>query len=501
MLSAFCSAQVNLPIKKLTIFKNGTAMMVKEGNATTTGGQVILPIPEQTLFGTYFIGTSKENAVKNIVFRNDTLKKKDTSRSIWQYLAGNVNKSATINYTPTQGIDKTVTGKIANYDLYSGILRLTTDGNKTVVIHADKIYEADFKEEPATFYMADSIKRMLVLKPEKQAENVTLQEIYMTKGFNWLPSYFLKLKDEKNGRLEMKATIENYSEQLKDAELELVVGSPQMSYSNVMDPMTYDYITGTVPDNNDYRTRGGYMQANAMAMKSEQADAEFFNENFTTAGEKNGDMYIYKIGKVTLPNQSKGVFPIIAGNVEYKDKYEGTISDYTNFYASRYVPADDKPFDIYHSLEIKNTSTVPLTTASVMVVNEKDQFVAQDELKYTPVGSSTNIRLSKAIDIVMKNNEEEKNREDNAKKTGKIVYHKVTIKGAVTIENFQNKEVTVSITKNVFGTITKADEAGKITVNKSYSYVNPSSDVKWEVKLAASQKKNINYEYEVFFTP
>ncbi|MBK7150036.1 MAG: hypothetical protein IPH78_14815 [Bacteroidetes bacterium] len=80
-------------------------MMVKEGNASTSGGNVILPIPEQTLFGTYFTGTGKDNAVKNIVFRNDTLKE----RSLSFYLAvsgGNINKSVTISYTPTQELIK-----------------------------------------------------------------------------------------------------------------------------------------------------------------------------------------------------------------------------------------------------------------------------------------------------------------------------------------------------------------------------------------------------------
>ena len=88
-----------------------------------------------------------------------------------------------------------------------------------------------------------------------------------------------------------------------------------------------------------------------------------------------------------------------------------------------------------------------------MVVNEKDQFVAQDELKYTPVGSTSNIRLSKAIDIIMKNSEEEKNREDNAKKIGKVVYSKVILKGSVNVDNYQNKDVTVSITKSLSGTV------------------------------------------------
>lgn len=496
------NAQNGLPVKKLTIFKNATGMMVKEGTISTKNGVALLPIPQQTLFGTYFIGTAKDNSVKNIVFKNDTLKKKETAHEMWQLLSGNTGKQVTVSFSPGDDVDKSVSGKVLAYDKKSGVLKLSIDGNKNAYINAGSIYQLTFNEDPAAFYMEDSIQKMLVLKPEKNADALQLQEVYMSRGFNWLPSYFLKLKDDKNARLEMKATLENYAEDLKDAEVELVVGAPQMAYSNVMDPMTYDYISSNQKDDINNYAKGGYMQSNAVAIRyAAAADASFFTSTFQADGEKSGDMYIYKIGKVTMPYQSKGTYPIVAGNVEYRDKYEGTINDFTNFYATRYVPNDDKTYDIYHSLELKNTSSVPFTTASVMVMNEKDQFVAQDELKYTPVGSTTNIRLSKAVDLIMKCNEEEKNREDNARKLGKTLYSKVIIKGSVTIENYQDKEVTVTVSKNVFGTLLKADDNGKITVNKSYSYVNPSSDVKWEVKLSANQKKILNYEYEVFFTP
>src|SRR5688500_11404142 len=115
------SAQSPLPIKKVTVFKNATAMVVREGNMPVKDGNVTLPIPEQTLFGAFFIGASKDNAVKSMVFKNDTLKGRTPSMSVWQFLAGNPNKPVTISYTPTQGVDKTVSGRVLDYNIYSGI--------------------------------------------------------------------------------------------------------------------------------------------------------------------------------------------------------------------------------------------------------------------------------------------------------------------------------------------------------------------------------------------
>ena len=113
----------------------------------------------------------------------------------------------------------------------------------------------------------------------------------------------------------------------------------------------------------------------------------------------------------------------------------------------------------------------PVLTSLAIVTGDLDpalQFVAQDELKYTPVGSTTNIRLSKAIDIIMKNTEEEKNREDNAKKIGKTNYSKVILKGSVNVDNFQNKDVTVTITKTLNGTVLSQTGDGAVIKKNSY---------------------------------
>jgi hypothetical protein len=134
------------------------------------------------------------------------------------------------------------------------------------------------------------------------------------------------------------------------------------------------------------------------------------------------------------------------------------------------------------------------------VVNDKDQFLAQDELKYTPTGSNASIQLSKAIDIIIKNNEEESSRAEAVKKIGKQVYSKVILKGTVTINNYQNKEVNLTVKKSVNGMVLVSSDGATNTKKTSYNYVNPNTEIKWDLKLGANEKKVITYEYEVFFT-
>ncbi|MDW8418176.1 MAG: hypothetical protein RML37_02085, partial [Chitinophagales bacterium] len=331
-------AQETLPTRKVSIFKNGIALLIREGTAPLKNQQVKLPIPKQTIFGSYFIGISKDNTVKQIVFRNDTIKKKADCTSVQHYLAGNINKPVTIFYTPEEGIDKSASGKVTGYDQHRHIVQFATDAGKVLVLNANHVYAAEFKDPPAGHYMADSIDRVMIITLEKPSSEAMLQEIFMTNGINWLPSYFLKLKDDKNARLEMKAVLENYAEEIKNADVELVVGAPQMRYSQ-LDPMTYDYLTTSIGTDMPFAQRSQkFLQSNTVVAGMKSAAGDFFEQTFNTDGEKTGDMYIYKLGKISLPNNSKGSFPIFAGNVEYRDKYEATIEDVTNYYASRYVP-------------------------------------------------------------------------------------------------------------------------------------------------------------------
>lgn len=504
-IAAFAALQVfaqnALNSKKVTIYKNGTALIVNEGNAKTKNGNAVLPLPEKVLYGAYWIGSGKENSIKQISFKNDTLKKQKRCENVAEFLAGNIGKQATVYFTAANAIDKSLTGNILDFYQPTQMLKFKTDKG-TSWISAKNIYQVEFKEQENTTFLADSLKKMIVVQPEKNAASIALQEFYLQSGINWVPSFFLKLKDDKNARLEMKALIENGGEAIDNAETEVVVGAPQLAFGLKADPMTYDYITNdNPPAAPNYAGNGQYNYKMVRSMAIAEADAAgAFEETFSTEGEKSGDLYFYKLGKISLAKGAKGSFPIFGKELEYKNKYECNIPDHVNFYATRFTNNEENKHDVFHSLEIKNTSGVPLTSAPVMVLNEKEQFLAQDNMNYTPQNATTSVRLSKAIDVVLKNQEEETNRNDSYKKVGKSNFGKVVIKGNITIENFQATAIVLNVTKNVTGEVLKQSDNGSVIKKKNYyTGTNPTSEIKWELNLKPNEKKTVTYEYEVLY--
>ncbi|MBY0432924.1 MAG: hypothetical protein K2U26_02320 [Cyclobacteriaceae bacterium] len=490
-------AQHSLPLKRITIFKNGTCLITREGKLPVKEGVARLPIPQEALFGGYWLG-AVNNSIRSLTFKKDNLQEREEAKELVQYLAGNVGKRVTVSLLQKETAP--VTGKLIGFDKETLLAKIKQDNDKVTLVQAQSIYQVDFYEEAVATYLKDSISRMVIVTPEKPATELQLQQLAMQAGVNWVPSYLFKMKDEKTARLEMKATIENSIEDIVNGEAELVVGSPQMYFGQRRDPITYDHITegSAGPEYN------GDMQmlSNSMRERSSKKmsmDESAFEGSYQTEGEKTGDLYIYQIGKITLPKESKGSYPVFAATVDYAHKYEAILVDHTNFVNNRYIQPEESPADVIHSLAVKNTATVPLTTAPVMVVTEKEQFLAQDLLRYTPVGGTVDIKLSKALDILIKNAEEEVNRKEEAKQVSGYQYTRVVIKGTVTISNLQKKEVVVSVKKSVAGNVIKSGDARKVTKEGMSSDYNPVSTIAWEVTMGSNSQRVLNYEYEVFF--
>jgi hypothetical protein len=239
-----------------------------------------------------------------------------------------------------------------------------------------------------------------------------------------------------------------------------------------------------------------------MAESDNMRSAAPFNVeiSYETEGEKDNDLYYYRLGAISMSKNSKTIVPMSTNTVIYKDVYEVDLYDYTSYYNNRACyPDPNRKFEAYHSLKFTNNTKAPITSASVFVVNEKNEPLAQDQLKYTPVGGEASIRLSKAIDVVIKSEEEEKSRNDNYKKLNKINYGLVIIKGEIEVANYQDKAIVLKTTKNVNGEVTQISDNGKSTKlkNNYNGYVNPNTTISWDVNLAPNEKKKITYEYEV----
>jgi hypothetical protein len=78
-------------------------------------------------------------------------------------------------------------------------------------------------------------------------------------------------------------------------------------------------------------------------------------------------------------------------------------------------------------------------------------------------------------------------------------YDQVTIEGKLTIKNYKSKEVRLSITDRVRGTVESQTDDGKSEkLAEAITGDNSLSRLTWEVTLQAAEEKIIKYRYRVW---
>ena len=508
-MTALCMqviAQQVLKTTQVNVFKNGTYYVVKEGDVNLTGETVKLLMPANPLQGTFWINSLKDVKINKVVVKTDTIHKFRTAKSYSDILMANEGKNIKLTYKFDDKTYKDVSGTLMDYYKESQIVKIKTTDNRISFIQADNIRELSFGDKTNDNSPYDSTAMVATVHFNKKMDNTRLRMFYMHTGIQWIPSYNIKIIDDKELQLEMKALIENFNEDINDAEMTLTVGNPRFYYGTATDAialgaLTYLYTTPPA-GNSGYSYAQSYSYANNIsnAPAPQQPVYEYNGlSEYTTTGEKTNDLYMYSLGKVSVPKNSKTSFEIFSAKVPYKDIYEVIIGDVANYSVNRYIANNpESRYDVYHSLSITNKTANPFTTGPCFVLNEKLQPLAQDELKYTAVNGDVSVQLSKAGDIVVKNVEEEVKKDENAKKVGKYYYNKITIKGTITISNLQEKKVTLTITKNLNAQVIDASDGGVPKKPGKYYSLNPYSEIKWEVPMDKNQEKKISYQYEVY---
>ncbi len=496
-------SQSTLKPVSINIFKNGNYYIVKEGNIMVKNEYATIEIPKNPLLSTFWFSTSKDINIIQITYITDTLKKEKPVMSIFELIEANKGKKLKFTYKQSEKELREISGTLQDYQKNYGLLKVKTNDNKTMFLYANNIIDLTFEDNPIEMLLRDSLYRLARIRVDKNIQSVPLKVIYMQTGMQWLPSYNIKLVNEKELQLEMKAVVENYAEEVDNAELTLTVGAPQFYFNNTTDPASYDYLSNiyTVPPVPPSALAVQSYYSNMLYEESaDAADEVAYNDfsAFETEGEKSNDLFMYKMGKVKLPEKSKTVFQIFSVKLPYKDVYEVNMGDIASYAYYGYINIDsEKRYDVYHSYLITNNTSYPFTTAPVFVLNEQLQPLAQDQIKYTPVGSNCSVQLSKAGDVVVKYKEEETKKEDAVKRIGKVSYNKVTIKGTISVENLQDKKIELNINKDIIANVLAVSDGGKYSKTGKYTNLNPHTKINWTLPLGSKDKKEVNYTYEV----
>jgi len=168
-------SQSKLPMKKISLFKNSTCLVSKEGQLKSKDDKFVLPIPSTALYGTYWLGSAKENMVKSVIFKSDTLKTQTKAKYIAQLIRANVGKDAVLILQTGEKTDKSISGKILAYIPESGLVKIKDDNGKITFISYLKVEYITFSTDNSE-YTNDSIARTATLKFEKK------QRICFTSG-------------------------------------------------------------------------------------------------------------------------------------------------------------------------------------------------------------------------------------------------------------------------------------------------------------------------------
>jgi hypothetical protein len=278
--------------------------------------------------------------------------------------------------------------------------------------------------------------------------------------------------------------------------VDIIIGSPEMFYGKTLDPACIDYLSesmvGNRYDNVSYAFNANIV-TQAVRPAGETLSYEWSDDDNSVEkeGTKMEDLYYYQLGTLDLEKNARVIVPVATTTVNYTEMYTASLP------VNSTSLDGDKSVQTYHSYYIHNNGNAPFTTGAILVMNQQNQPLAQAQLAYTPVKGSSVLQLSKAVDVQVKNDEEETGREkSNVKRTASAYYERINSSGIVTVTNFKDKKITMKVSKRIAGIYVRSDNGGKSRkVKAGEDDSEAETEIYWEVEIPAGGKLQLKYDY------
>ena len=221
------------------------------------------------------------------------------------------------------------------------------------------------------------------------------------------------------------------------------------------------------------------------------------------AGRVAEDLFLYPVEKVHLKKGEVGYLPLFTESVPYKHIYQWKIPDYVTeeerySYGQRRQQEREPQEQVWHCLRMENSTKVPWTTAPAEIVKEA-LILGQDTLNYTPVKGETTLRITRAVSVKAEQLELETERKRDAAQLYGHHYDLITVEGKLSVTNFQQKAITLEITKTLSGEVQSSQPEAKIeTLARGLHRMNAVRKLTWTIELEPGESKQLDYMYEVY---
>ena len=499
----------NLPAKYVAVFKNGYAFVVREGQIKTRDGWAVTEQVPEASFGAYWIGAQDDAYLEQAIGSRELVETPVVAQTIEDLIELNPGKQAvfTVNDKPIQGkIVSTMLGSQVgsnpNYYLIE-----TQEG--TLAILKTWISRVMFTGAFSNQTVIKTYVNRIKVKLSEKKKPVKLNISYLQKGIGWTPSYLIHILDDKQARITMNATLINDAEDLENVDLSFTVGYPNFMYAGVVSPMAmqgtlYSFLSSL--NGGSYRNTTGAMmnmqaQTTVNAYRGYADVSEDYYESVPdTMGQSVGELFFYQLSNVTVKKGERAYYNLFSKEVKYKNIYMWNVPNTAGVNINGYQTtpsASDADLQVWHTIELDNSTAYPWTTAPAFVVKE-NQPMAQDMINYTPKGAKINLKITVAPDIRTDKKEVETERK-RAIRINSYYFDQVTVSGELYVKNYKNEEIDMEITKLLTGEVSSSTQNGKVSkMVENLKDVNFNSMIEWKLNLKPGKDATLKYVYTVY---
>jgi len=258
--STFISAQKKVQILKparIGIFKNGTCFVKREAQVTIAEKSFFIQAPDKVLMGTFWLMVGKESSLHSITIKKVTFKTEHTARSIADFLTANINQDIVLMTNANFAQARKLSGKLLDYDAESSMMKVATSTGSIVIAASTDFDWMEVNNKARTTITEDSIISIAKVNLNKETPNTWASTISLERGVQWFPSYLFTVINDKEAKLELKATIANGETEYRNLPVDIIIGSPEMFYGKQLDPVCIDYLNESLDadkyDNNSFQ--------------------------------------------------------------------------------------------------------------------------------------------------------------------------------------------------------------------------------------------------------
>lgn len=546
-----------LPVKEITVFKDGHSFVLHEGEIPTDdNGDVTLDYLPRPVIGTFWAYSADAGAtLEGVVSQKRLVGVRRTALTIPELIEGNIGArvrvhdgnvyEATILEIPTRSSEELSrtgpSGGPETLPVRSDVVMLrVAEGVKIVPVN--RIQQITFLDGPNTDLTREEFRDSMTLRlnwnKRTSGKMAKVGMVYVQRGIRWIPNYRVDVDGEGIATIKLQATIINELADVEDVSAHLVIGVPKFAFEETPDPISMQQTVAQLSSHFRGDSQSAYAFSNMImsqaAMPARRSNAPARSETLdlgpdVVGSDKNEDLYVFTLEHVTLKKGQRMVVPIAEYELPYEDVFVLDLPfgpppevehRLNNDQQAKLAQLFHAP-KVMHVIRLSNSAGCPLTTAPALILRQ-GRVVAQGMMTYTAIGASGDLELTAAVDISVERLDEETERIADAAKWDGYAYARTNLAGGVKLTNHRGTAVNLEVRRSVLGRIDSASHEGSIVhlgrhegglatpsgvpfwwswYNWPYwwYHFNAISRVTWQYRLDPGQTIDLEYEWHYFW--